>query len=189
MNGGRPFEPRVVILAPGHRLADAADWARLWSEAGADGLALEADPGDPLAADLLRGVRRHTPLPLEVQVPATALPRPQWGPALAACEADCLLPAWPPDDATAKALAAVALPWAWPLGAGPAPAWVPRLHARGPMAPGDWRDGPEAAERCLTPDPEETPPAFEDCGADTLILSERWLEATDPAAALADLRR
>ena len=121
MNGARPFEPRVMVVAPGHRLADAAGWARSWAEAGADGLVLEADPGDPLAVDLLTAMRRHTTLPVEVQVPATASPTPEWGPALAGCEVDCLLPAKPPDNATAEALAEVALPWAWPLAAGPVP--------------------------------------------------------------------
>jgi len=188
MSGCRPFQSRVVVIAPPHRLMDAAGWARFWTEAGADGLALEADPNNPLTVDMLSALRRHTPLPLEVQVPATANASPEWGPALTACEVDCLLPARPPDDATAKALAAAAVSWAWPLAAGPAPAWVPRLHARGAMAPLSWGDGSRAAERSLAPDPGAAPPAFRDCGADTLVLAERWLEGTDPATALAELR-
>ncbi|MEF8792279.1 hypothetical protein [Thiohalorhabdus sp.] len=188
MRGGRPFQTRVVVRVPPHRLVDAAGWARLWTEAGADGLALEADPGDALATALLGALRRHSSLPLEVQAPDTATPSPEWGPALAACEVDWLLPSHAPDDATAEAWAESGPPWAWPLLAGPAPEWISRLHARGSVIPGDWGDGPDGAERSLSPDPEGPPPAFGDSAADTLILPEKRLEGLDPAAVLASLR-
>lgn len=188
MSAGRPFEPRVVVLASPRSLTDGAGWARRWTEAGADGLALEADPGDPLAADWLAALRRETPLPLEVPTPVAAVPRPEWAEVLADCEVDWLLPAMPPDEATAGALAEVAMPWAWPLAGGNAPAEASRLHARGTMAPVDWSSYPEGAERSLGPDPGKGAPLFGDCGADTLILSDSLLEGIDPAAALAGLR-
>lgn len=169
-------------------MGDPADWAREMTEAGADGLALRADPGDPVAVDLLAALREVSPLPIEVQPPEALPVAPAWASGLAAAGADWLLPGRIPSEEAERALAQAGIAWAWPVSAGPAPAGTRRLHARGTAGPGVWDRGPAGAERSLAPEPEGELPDLADSGADTLILPGAALMAADPAASLAERR-
>lgn len=188
MTASRPFVPRIVVLAPAAALGDLAGWARCWTEAGADALGLAGNPGDPVVAGLIAAVRTASPLPLEVVAPPAAEPRPEWAEPLAKAEVDWLLPGRPAAPATAEALAAAGVAWAWPMAAGPAPADSRRLHARGPAEARAWDHGPSGAERSLAGGAEGGPgPGAE--AADTLVLpGERLTPSPDPAAELAGWR-
>ena len=187
MSAPRPFVRRVVVLAPAAALGDLGGWARRWTEAGADALALAADPGDPAAQGLLLALRRATPLPLEAVTPAGVEPAAEWAGPLAAAEVDCLLPARPPGPEADAALARAGVAWGWPLAAGPAPARAVRVHAEG-AGRGTWQGAPAGAERSLIPADGEPPSVLGDSGADTLMLPAAALAQDEPAAGLAGWR-
>jgi len=188
VTGARPFVPRLVVQAPREALAELTTWGRQWSEAGADGLALEGAPADPAVLGLVAGLRAASALPLEVIPPPGTRLGPDTAEALARAGADWVLPAQAPEGATAAALEAAGVGWAWPLEAGTPPAACRRVHAAGGAGPGDWPAGPATAERSLVPPPGAVV-GFGQSGADTLILPGAELAGADPAAALAEWRR
>ncbi len=194
MTARRPFLPRLVVLLGIKALGALAEWGARWEEAGADGLALAGNPGDPAAADLVEVLRGACALPLEVHVPPEAVSSPAWVEALGE-KVDWVVPGVPLPQETARALVAAGIGVAWPLGY-PIPTEVARVHGIGGVpGPERFAEAPPGAERSLTlreaePDGLLAEPGPDPwSGADTLVLPEEMLAGQDPATALGRWRR
>ncbi|KPV41360.1 hypothetical protein AN478_01880 [Thiohalorhabdus denitrificans] len=188
MNGARPYVPRLVALLPPGAAGAPVEWARSMRDAGVDGLALQGDPADPVARDLLAALRGAVPLPLELHFPPTPLPEQDWAAPLAATGIDWVVPGRALPKAMADHLEALGVGVAWPPAAAPLDA--ARVHAAPDAdAAAPFAEAPEAAERSLTL-PRSGDPVVPGGGipADTLVVPGEALAETDPGAAVARWR-
>ena len=187
MTAGRPFEPRIVIRLGGRTLGGLREWAPRWEEVGADGLALEGSPDEPLVDGVAGLLRESCALPLELHLPEGVPPDPAWAGPLEGV-LDWVVPGHPLPGEVIRALEGAGIRVAWPLGAAPPPG-AARVHARTNRPdPGLFREAPAGAERSLTLAGEQTPVTPAGAGVDTLVLGEEYLDPADPAAALARWR-